>query len=151
MTKSRYKKRFTSILLALMIFVSMLPLGALNASAADSLSINYSFAYTNAGYAEGKVKLTGSSDDYGKYYLYWADDTKALDGYSEITSMTLSSSSKSFTFEEFTAIPAGATKLIAIKSSSEPTNKTVTSADAVYTIPESKQFKHSSSEKTYSF
>ena len=124
---------------------------AIDAFSEETLTISYDFAYSNAGYAEGKVKLSGSSDDYGTYYLYWADDTKALDGYSEITSMTLSSSSKTFSFGEFTAIPAGATKIIAIKSNTEPSDKTIASADAVYTLPESKRFKHSESDKSYSF
>ena len=52
---------------------------------------------------------------------------------------------------EFTAIPAGATKLIAIKSSAEPSDKTVLAADAVYDIPKSKQFGYSADDVQYNF
>lgn len=77
MIKSRYGRRFLSIFLALMIFVSMLPLGILNVSAAEEVSITYDFANDFSGFAEGVITLNISdSNEYGNYDLYWADDEK---------------------------------------------------------------------------
>lgn len=142
-----------SVVMALLMIVSVVSIGIVAASGASALTISYGYLYKNAGYAQGKLRLSAESSAYGTYYLYWADDTKALDGYAEITKMTLSSSKtyRNFTFGEFTAIPAGATKIIAIKSTTEPTTKTVDSASAVYDIPAEKQFKHNSSEIRYNF
>ena len=145
-------RRLISYLLIATMLLSMAVVGLVGVSAAGTADITYNFKYKNAGFAEGSVTLTAaSSADYGKYYFFWADDTKALDGYAEITSLNLSADSTSFAFGEHTAIPAGATKLIAIKSSSVPSVKTVASAAAVYDIPESKQFGYADSEKEYNF
>ena len=145
-------KRFRavlSIVLIITMLMSVAAVGLVGISAAEALTITYSYKYDNAGYAEGRVRLTaGSEADYGKYYLYWADDTKALEGYAPITTLNLNGASKSFTFGEFTAIPAGATKLIAVKNA---TAKTVAAAAAVYDIPESKQFKYDASEMEYRY
>ncbi|MGN0452331.1 MAG: starch-binding protein [Ruminococcus sp.] len=145
-------KKAISLLLIVMMLMSAATLGFVGVSAASSVKLTYNYLYNNAGYAEGKVKLEAASTaDYGTYWFYWADDTVALDGFAEITTMTLNRDSKSFAFDEFTVIPAGATKLIAIKSTSEPASKAVASASAVYSIPQSKQFKYSESDKEYDF
>lgn len=142
-------KAVISAVLAVLMIMSMTTLGIVGISAAGGLEITYNFKYQNAGYAEGRIELkAGSSADYGTYYLYWANDTKALDGYAPITTVTLNTSMKYFEFDEFTAIPADATKVIAVKST---TNKTVSAASAVYDIPASKQFAAASSEKQYDF
>lgn len=66
------------------------------------------------GYADGTIKLTAPS---GTYKLYWADDEKALEGYDAIGSVSFSSTStKSVSMPANTAIPNGATKVIAVKS-----------------------------------
>ncbi len=152
MKKTNRFKAVLSIVLVITMLLSVGVIGMVGASADSSAYITYSFAYDNAGYAEGRVRLhAGSEADYGTYYLYWADDTKALDGYAPIKSLTLNQASRSFAMGEFTAIPADATKLIAIKSNTEPTVKTVASAAAVYDIPAEKQFASASSDKEYSF
>ncbi len=114
------------------------------------LGLSYTFSGSNsatAGYAEGTISLT--ADKSGTYYLYWADDTKALDGYYEITSMSLSANSTgTFKFGYHTAIPANATKLIATASTS---NTTVANAQAVYDIPVSKRLKTGSGDLKYTF
>ena len=152
MMKSRCGRQFISIWLALMIFASMLPFSILNVSAAEGISIAYKFANNYAGFAEGVITLNISdSTKYGNYDLYWADDEKALSGYYSITSLSASSQETKFTFLENIAIPPDATKLIAIKENSENTSKTVSLADAVYSIPENKINKNTSDEKTLSF
>ncbi len=145
---TKRSKAIVSIVLVLMMLLSVLTVGFVSVQAAGVLTLSYNFKYANAGYAEGRVELkAGSSADYGTYYLYWANDTKALDGYAPITTLTLNTSVKYFEFDEFTAIPADATKVIAVKST---TSKTVASASAVYDIPAEKQFVKSST-KQYDF
>lgn len=146
-------KRFSkslSILLAVLIMLSSLTaMLAVNVFAASG-SISYSFANTKAGYAQGTVTL--KADD-GTYYLYWADDTAALADYSEITSLTVSAGQGVFTMPQYTAIPADATKMIAIMSTSEPVeaNRTVAKASAVYSIPASKQLSVDTDDALYTF
>lgn len=152
MKNTKTFRRLMSLLLIVAMLMSMAVVGAAGAFAADdALSLTYSFKYENAGYAEGRIELSGTADDNGTYYLYWADDEKALDGYAEITTLTLDGEMKYVNMKEFTAIPADATKIIAIKSSTAPATKTVAGADAVYDIPESKQFKYADSDKEYNF
>lgn len=147
----KLKSRIRALLSFVLIATILMSVSVVGVCSAQELALSYSYVYENPGYAEGKVTLSGVSSDYGTYYLYWANDTEALDGYSEITKMNLSSSTKTFSFAEFTAIPAGAEKIIAVKSDSEPSTKTVASADAVYTLPESKRFGYDEAEKVYSF
>ncbi len=148
--KSRAGK-LLSVILVITMLMSVVTLGISAVSAAGGAELTYDFKYANAGYAEGRITLTaGSSADYGKYYLYWADDTKALEGYAPITSFNLNAALNFVELGEFTAIPADATKVIAIKSATEPATKTVASA-VVYDIPQAKQFKNASSEKEYDF
>ena len=109
--------------------------------------ITYEFANEEAGFAQGTITINATS---GNYYLYWADDEKALDGYYEIAKLDVSTSS-SYTFLENIAIPVDATKVIAIKSDSEPADKTVKNADMVYNIPANKQLEGTSADKTLSF
>lgn len=143
-------KRVFSILLSVLIITSAFAVLSVNCTAASS-AISYAFSGNNsdkAGYAEGKITLTAPA---GTYWLYWADDTKALDGYYKIAKLTVSGSSASHSMPEQTAIPADATKLIAINSSSEPSSKTVSGASAVYTIPSTKLTGHKSTDRKYRF
>lgn len=143
-------KKVFSILLSVLIITSAFVTLSANYTAASS-GISYVFSGSNsdkAGYAEGKITLTAPA---GTYWLYWADDNKALDGYYKIAKLTVSGSSASHSMHAQTAIPADATKLIAIKSSSEPGTKTVASASEVYSIPQNKLLGHKSSERLYRF
>ncbi|MGN1051046.1 MAG: metallophosphoesterase, partial [Acutalibacteraceae bacterium] len=121
----------------------------------DNVSINYVFSgkeMAKAGYAEGTISVVpNDSSSSGVYYLYWADEKEALAGYSEIASVSVSGSAGTVKMPNKCAIPAGATSVIAIKSSAEPTDKTVLSASAVYSLPKGKLFPHSEEEKLYSF
>ncbi len=140
--------RFLSILLVLTMLVSVASLGITAVSAAGA-ELTYDFKYENAGYAEGRITLkAGSTADYGTYNLYWANNTKALDGYAPIKTMNLNTSVNYAELGEFLAIPADATKVIAVKGSA---SKTVAAAAAVFDIPESKQFKYASTDKEYVF
>lgn len=136
----------------------------------NQTTITYQFTgkeSADAGYAEGSLSL--NAKEAGTYYLYWADDTKALDGYyaiGDIDDTTTSDSntditkkqayfhdmsageSRTFQFEEHTAIPAGATKIIATTNKS---NITVKDAKAVFDIPEEKQLHSGSGNLLYTF
>lgn len=143
-------KKLFSIVLSVLIISSAFAVSTAGFSAA-SAEITYSFTGDNsdkAGFAEGTITLRASA---GTYWLYWADDTKALDGYYKIAKLTVSGNSASHKMYAQTAIPADATKLIAINSSSEPSTKTVANASAVYSIPENKLLGHKSSERLYRF
>ena len=120
-------------------------------SSGASAGISYSFTgddKSKAGFAEGTITVKANdSNSTGSYYLYWANDSKALEGYYPIDKLSVTTSGVSTKMYTQTAIPADATKIVAFKSSSEPTDKSVAKADAVYSIPKNKQFPHSSSEK----
>lgn len=136
---------------------------------ASGVSIDYNFTGEDkdkAGYAEGTI--TVSSDTAGTYHLFWADDTKALDGYFEINSKlkeklncildkknfegtgfkVTAGGSKSFTLGEHTAIPAGATKIIAVTDTSKTK---VSDAVAIYDIDKKKQLRAESGKLLYKF
>ena len=124
-------------------------------SSGASAGISYSFTgddKSKAGFAEGTITVKANdSNNAGSYYLYWANDSKALEGYYPIDKLSVTTSGVSTKMYTQTAIPADATKIVAFKASSEPTDKSVAKADAVYSIPKNKQFPHSGSEKQYSF
>ncbi|MBR3988626.1 MAG: starch-binding protein [Clostridia bacterium] len=134
----RFAKSLSLLLAVLIMLSSAMVLSSINIFAANG-TISYSFTNAKAGYAQGTISLKA---DNGKYWLYWSDNTKALTGYTEIATVNVSGGQGSFTMPKYTAIPGNATKVIAIKSSSEPSlaNCTVAKASAVYSIPSSKQF-----------
>lgn len=113
-------------------------------------TINYEFTgddKATAGYAQGDITFNVTAD--GTYELYWADDEKALDGYYPIA--TLDAKAKkdtSFTFEEQTAIPVGATSILAIEQQKEANKE---NAIAVYDLPKEKQLDKKSGDMIYSF
>ena len=141
--------RFLSLLLAVLVILgSVSLLSAVNIFAAGT--ITYSFSNNNAGYAQGTVTIKG---DNGTYWVYWADNTKALAGYDEVAKVTVSGGQGKFTMPKYTAIPADATKLIAFASGSEPavSNRTVAKASAVYSLSSSRQLSFKSSDALYTF
>ena len=143
-------KKSTAVILSVMLLVCAV-VSSFAANAATTAQITYNFSGTNAaaaGYAEGTITLSAPA---GTYWLYWADNVKSLDGYREIAKLTVSSSAVSHKMYAQTAIPADATKLIAISSAAEPSNKAVANASAIYDIPAAKLPVHKSSEKNYSF
>lgn len=107
-------KRLVSALLTVMIVISMIMFAVTTSQAAEAIS--YSFSVSSAGYADGTISMTASS---GTYKLYWADDTKAIEGYDAIGTLSFTSTAtKTIKMPANTAIPAGATKVIALKSGS---------------------------------
>ena len=134
----RLSKKSLAIIMSLVLMFSVVSVFAVTVNAETGTTINYVFTGNDkdtSGYAEGTITL--STDTEGKYNLYWADDTKALEGYYAITSLTVSAdSSKEFKFGYHTVIPQGATKVIATTTE----DKTVANAVAVYNIPVEKQF-----------
>lgn len=146
---SKFRKQFISIMLCLSIVAStfLMSIGSAYALITED-SISYNFTGSDAdtaGYAEGTVTL--ASAEGGTYYLYWADKNgKPLEGYYEITSMTLSENETGdFEFGYHTAIPADAEKIIAVKSESS------SEACAVYNLPDEKVLPYSSGETLYTF
>ena len=144
-------KRFISLMLIILIVVSLTVMGS--AFADTKATISYNFTKAEAGYAQGTITLTPDAGNFGTYYLYWADDTAALKDYSEIASLTVNSGSGKITMPQYTAIPADATKVIAVKASTEPDEnlRTVANADAVYTLPESKLLPFDTKDALYTF
>lgn len=140
-------KKFVSILL---VFAILFMGNVIMVSAVDDARINYVFSgddSTRSGYAQGTVTLSVRSG--GEYALYWADDDGALDGYYEITKLEIDANeSGCYTFEERVAIPADATRLIAVKDGVEPT---LTNAAAVYDIPSYKRLAYDSSSRAYRY
>ena len=112
----------------------------------DNGKITYNFSSSKAGYAQGKITL--SADAAGTYKLYWANNKKALGGYYPIGELKLSAGkSGSVTLGYHTAIPAGATKVIATTDSLYTDE-----AYSVFTIPEDKLLSHAvSGNELYSF
>ena len=147
---NRIAKKTMSYLLAVTLVLSMVLTLPFSAGAVEGTSIEYAFSGDDAqtsGYAQGTITL--SSDTDGTYYLYWADDTKALEGYYEIDELTISNGQPaSFEFSNHTAIPAGATKVIAV---SDKTDLSVSDAKAVYSIPAEKQLNSGSGNLLYTF
>lgn len=117
----------------------------------DKGNIIYEFTGNNAnkaGYAEGTV--TFDAKEAGTYSLYWSDDTGALEGYYEITKVDITNEGncEEIVFAPNTAIPADATKIIAVMDTEETTVK---EAVAVYDIPVEKQLGYTSEDAIYTF
>lgn len=136
------KKIISIILVLLVILLSIFV--SFSVSAADAVSISYNFKNNDQFSAQGSISLkVNSSSNYGTYELYWADDNKQLSGYTSIASINLNSmSAKTYTMQEHTYIPDGATRLIAIKSSS---------VCGSYTLPSGKKNTSSKDDVLYSF
>lgn len=119
---------------------------------ADAVTGTLTYEFTGndadkAGYAEGTITFKASK--LGTYYMYWSDDTAALEGYYEIAKMDLASSpTATVAFGYHTAIPADATKVIVVGHDKEAT---VANALAVYDIPTNKQLGYKSADAIYTF
>lgn len=132
-------KKIIAVVLVVMMILSVLGCSLVTSGAADGVTLSYAFSgeeSTKAGFAEGSVTLSVTDSSMaGNYYLYWADDTKALEGYRQIGTLNATAgASVKYKFLDHVAIPPKATKIIAIKSSSVPTNLTVANATAVANI-----------------
>lgn len=132
----KFGKKTLAILMTAAMLLTIVSSFSFTAVAADT-EITYSYSGSDkdtAGYAEGTI--TVSSGTAGKYSLYWANDENALDGYYPIAELNVSAGgSAQFKFGNHTAIPAGATKIIATTTA----DKTVDKASGIYTIPSTKR------------
>lgn len=148
-------KKILSIVLCAVVIASTICFAAGVVTNAATTQISYNYVGTHAsdrGWAQGDIVVTAGPSDGGTYFLYWANDQKALDGFDYIAKISVGANgSTKFTMPQYTAIPADATKVIGFLSSNEPSNKAVSAAKAVYTIPDKKRIGQSSSEKLYSF
>ena len=134
------------LLCLLLVFTLTLSGTWMMVNAQESAKIEYAFTGADsarAGYAEGEVSLYAPD---GEYLLYWADDSGVLDGYYPITSLSISGGIGSYSFSERVAIPAGATRLIAV-----PREKAalLTNALAQFAIPTYKQFPYETAQRLY--
>ena len=90
-------KRTIATILAVLILFSALFCTACVTSAASGATLSYAFSgdeKSKAGFAEGTISLTvNNSSSAGNYYLYWADNTKALDGYRYIATLNVANGS----------------------------------------------------------
>lgn len=141
-------KKLLSLILVVVMLISAVPF----AVSAQTNELTYTFSGTNAddaGYAEGTITFTAETD--GTYYIYWADDEKALEKFFEIASFTLTAGeSGSFKFSEQVAIPADAECVIVTTQSCCDT-ATVASAIAKVDIPDAKKLVDSSSQRQYRY
>lgn len=140
------------LVLCLIATVVQLPVTSIVAKTAKA-TLTYQFTGDDSGtpgYAEGTIRLKSNTG--GDYYLYWANDMKALSGYYEITKMSVKKDQTgSFTFGYHTAIPADATKVIAVEAEKAKDNVKVKDAVAVYSIPKAKQLGCKSTQALYTF
>ncbi len=101
--------------------------------------VGYDFLYDAPGYAGGDVFLYGERD--AEYTLWWGDDEGKLAAHSHLITQSGEANTISrMTVQSFTAIPEGATRLLATDGSS---NVVYT-----YSLPEERRF---TGEKLYSF
>lgn len=104
---------------------------------------------SKAGYAQGNLYLFSPVD--ASYNLYWSDNTGALSRYYPIASLKVGAGETAvFQFGYHTAIPADATKVIAVNATYTE-YPTVSSATAVYDIPSDKRLGYTSSDALYTF
>ena len=102
-----------------------------------------------AGYAQGNLYLFSPVD--ASYNLYWSDNTGALGRYYPIASLKVGAGETAvFQFGYHTAIPADATKVIAVNAASTE-YPTVSNAAAVFDIPADKCLGYSSADALYTF
>ena len=148
------RKKLT-VILSLVMTLAILFCGLSFSAGAASNTITYNWQGRNAydaGFAQGVITLSVDSSSGGAYYLYWADDSAALDGYYPICKLTVSNSgSASFTMPENTAIPAKATRILAFKGTDEPAVRSVSNAAVNYTLPTDKAPYKTDSDLLYKF
>ena len=145
------KKCFKTVLSFVVVFLLTLTgFDMVTIKAFEGINLEYIFSGEDkdtSGYAQGTITL--SSETGGTFYLYWADDNKALDGYYEIAKFDLSDNdSKSFTFDYHTAIPFGATRIIATVDKNQ---LSVENAVAQFVLPETKLLSANSGKLKYTF
>lgn len=100
---------------------------------------NYAFLYDTPGFAGGTLTFLPETTDV--YTFYWADDNGKLKDYTMLCSDEfLANEEAEITIQSFTAIPKGATRLIAVSGDGDVTY--------TYTIPQSRRF---TEEELYTF
>ncbi|WP_244835135.1 metallophosphoesterase [Clostridium sp. BJN0001] len=147
----KYAKKMIGFLITVcMVLTLNLVISSTEVSAQTNDVLTYVFKDSESGFAEGTITL--KSEEGGTYYIYWADNEKALDGYYEITKSKIEKGqSYEFSFESNVAIPSGASKIIAFKSDDEPTDKSIKNAAAIFDIPAEKKMIKSSESPLYTF
>lgn len=135
-------RTFISAFCTCALLLSAFP--AISASAAGRISYIFSGDEKDkSGFAEGKIKLSGFDEN--KHYLWWADESGALDGYYEITDFK---GDAQFSFGDHAAIPAGADRLIV---TSDKKNTSTKKAEAEFIIPAEKRLRYTADDTNYTF
>lgn len=142
-------RKVLSLFLGSALALSMASTGSV--ASAEKTGLTYIFSSEARGYAQGQIHLEAPSGEGDVYYLYWADNEKALEGYYEIAQLDASFGRADFSFPENVAIPPEATKLIAIKGKEEKEDKSVAKADMVLDLPEGKISQHTLKDRIYNF
>ena len=137
------KRSFIGILSFMNAAALAVTMTGISASALGETKISYDFAVQKAGYAQGSITLYASEK--GSYKLYWADDNGILSGYYPIDKLSMNAGeTKSVKMGEHTAIPANATRIVAVASDSSLQK-------AAYDIPDSKLLSAASGDLLYTF
>ncbi len=138
-------KKIISVTLAVLIMLSAMMCSVAVSSAAEN-HLNYSFSgeeKNDKGFAEGTITIKApDSASAGTFYIYWADESKVLDGYRYICKLTVSANSTAtYNMLDHTVIPRQATQIVAIKSSSVPNTESINinNAAAKCAIPANKR------------
>ena len=119
----------------------------------EQITASYSFSGKNAamaGYAEGTVSILSKTDNTNKeYYLYFADDKKALPNYEEIARLSMTGKQATYSIGEGVAIPSGATQLLIFDDVQAPNDLSTEKAVASCRIPKNKQWNETECETTF--
>lgn len=122
------------------------------AAASSQVILSYEFTGNDAakaGYAQGNLYLF--SPVAASYDLYWSNNTGALGGYYPIAALNIGAGETGvFQFGYHTAIPADATKVIAINTANAG-SLSVSDAAAVFDIPANKRLGYTSANALYTF
>ncbi len=93
--------------------------------------LNYDFLYDDPGFAGGTITFLPETDDV--YTFYWADDSGRLKDHTMLYSDEFAADiAAELTIQSFTAIPKGATRLLAVSGDGDVTYS--------YTIPQNRLF-----------
>lgn len=115
-------QRTLALLLVILLAITMC-VSSIVTTSASSGTLSYSFTNNQVGNAQGTISLNASA---GTYNVCWADNSSVLKEFTPIATLTFSSTTtKSITMPANTAIPANATKVVAINTNSSTSKSTI--------------------------
>ncbi len=148
-------KRFTALVVCIIMVVCCFPFGLLSASA-EGYALDYTFIGDEAdvaGFAQGLITVTPDSGGAksGYYLVYYTDGTNVLSNYDELASAKITGESVRMEIKDGTMIPEGAKGIAVFESNTEFLDNApnISSAKAKCAIPASKQLTLSSPELVF--